>query len=205
MSNRGAVANRRKAGRGGNLAYCSRARTEPIGREMAATVPTGATDLRWIKTSRFARDYVLRDAAGTAHAHLEFERLFGRQAIARANGHDWRFSATGWLRPRVIVMQAGSDTVLAELTMRWLGWAGRGMLSVGEGRWFDWAATSIVTDRRWAFSDATSGLACVVFERPLLAQAGNKDLLCGRLTIDPSFKTDRAADLLTVLAMYLNG
>jgi hypothetical protein len=169
-------------------------------------LPTAAAreaDYQWIRVSRFDRRYELRDGTGAVHAQLNFDALIGRQATGRANGHEWTFSAEGWLRPRVSALEAGSGAPPAQMAMRWLGWAGRGELTLTDGRQFDWRS-SLLTDRRWVFTER-SGVEAVVFEKPVLRQAGNADLLCGRLRIDPSFKTDRAIDLLAVLSMYLNG
>lgn len=162
------------------------------------------SEFQWIRVSRFERRFVLRDAAGTARAHLDFDALFGSRAAAHAGEREWTLTTDGWLRPRVCAHAARNGTPEGNMAMRWLGWAGRGTLTSTDGRQLAWGPTSLLHDRRWAFTDR-SGQEALVYEKPLLRQNGNNDLLCARLTINPSFETDRAVDLLAVLAMYLQG
>jgi hypothetical protein len=160
---------------------------------------------QWIRSSRFERHYELRDAGGTAHAQLTFEQLIGRDAVARANGSVWTLSTEGWLRPRISVQSARGTAPAANLEMLWLGWAGRGLLTLADGRRFSWASTSLLHDRRWAFTDTASGRAAVVFEKTTLEQARAADVLCARVTIEQAFGHDHAMDLLAVLSVYLQG
>ncbi len=171
---------------------------------MTSSEPRGA-GFQWIRSSRFERLYELRDAGGAAHAQMNFEGFIGRDAIARANGSEWTLSTEGWLRPRISVQPAGGPAPEANLEMGLLGWAGRGLLTLADGRQFSWASTSLLHDRRWAFTDLSSGRAVVVYEKPILEQARNTDLLCAHVTIDQAFANDRARALLAVLSVYLQG
>lgn len=159
----------------------------------------------WLRQSRFDRRYVLKGDDGRAAASVMFDGLVGREATAQCGACRWTLSTDGWLRPVVLMRDLGSGSQTATLTMRWLGWSGRGTLVLSDGRRYQWGPASLIIDRRWRFREAASGDEILSFEKPVVRQTGNTDLLSARLVVPQSATSEPLVALLSVLGMYLLG
>lgn len=168
---------------------------------------SGARDpgIRWLRSSRFERNFVLQGDDGRPWASVAFDGLIGRQALARCGDRRWTISTSGWLRPVVQMQDLDSGARAATMRMQFLGWAGKGTVALNDGQQFAWGPASLVVDRRWGFTEVESGDGVLSFEKPVLRQTGNTDLLCARLAVLPAAQSEAPAALLSVLGMYLLG
>ena len=167
-------------------------------------IPTSAA-LRWMRLSRFERVYELRDEIGAAYGHVRFERLVGRNATAQIGGTNWRLNTTGVWRPKTRIFQDGGLDPIAVFERFPLGWAGRGTLSLNDGTKYFWSSASLFSDRRWHFIELPARQVVIAFRRPILRQAGMKDLLMAEIQRSSAPASDDVAGLLTALGMYLLG
>ena len=79
------------------------------------------------------------------------------------------------------------------------------MCSATEGG-TEWGPASLIVDRRWRFREGgASGDEILSFEKPVVRQTGNTDLLSARLFVPQSATSEQLVALLSVLGMYLLG
>lgn len=117
-----------------------------------------ASTLRWIPAKGLKRAYELRDAGETLGS-IRWRGLFGSIAEAQYGNHRWNFKRGGFLRPRVTVREASSETDLAVLEF---GWNASGVLTTSDGARYRWQRAGFWS-RRFAFTD-DSGLELIGFE-----------------------------------------
>lgn len=172
---------------------------------MTAISAEPGVGLRWLRQSRFERAYILQDDEGPFGASVTFDGLVGRQAAARCAERRWTFATEGWLRPVVYMRDVASGSMAATMTMRWLGWADKGRVTLQDGQQLEWGPASLFINRRWQFTEVTTGAAIVVFEKSVLRQTGNTNLLSARLVLPRSVQSEQMVGLLSVLGMYLLG
>src|SRR5262249_41913249 len=109
-----------------------------------------SSDLMWVKPKRSRRQFELR-AGDTIVATLAWSR--GSSALAQWGENQYRFSRQGWLRPRILLRDAGAgDTSEPLATFTQHG----GVLSFPEGTAFFWKKPRRLTKERiWADAGGT--------------------------------------------------
>ena len=94
--------------------------------------PDGAKSksLRWEQSGKLASRLV---ADGEVAATLTWARSWGSLATGKSGDREWTFKRLGFLRPRVTVREADSDSNLAVLS---INWAGEGAVVFSDGQTF---------------------------------------------------------------------
>lgn len=102
------------------------------------------SELRWVRSAAFRREYELR-AGDELAAVLRIDNLFGAHAAAESGDGCWEFERVGFWRNKVTVRAEGNNTHIAVFKIsRWGD--GGGMLQLADGRKFSAAADFWGTD-----------------------------------------------------------
>jgi hypothetical protein len=92
-------------------------------------------------------------ADGEKVATLTWAKSRGSLATGESAEGDWTLKRLGFLRPRVTVREAGSDTDLAVLSMNWVG---EGAVVFSDGETFQFERSGF-WHPQWSMSDSRGG------------------------------------------------
>jgi hypothetical protein len=148
--------------------------------------------LHWMQPSVLKREFELlcgNEVVGT----LRWQKAFGSLALAEGADGAWTFKRSGFLRPKVTVRPAGSETEAAVFKP---SWGGEGTLSFSDGRCYQWHHTSF-WHSEWAFTNE-AGEPLVHF-KPDFALFKH----AAEVTLEPSAVSVPDLSLLTLLGWYL--
>ena len=120
----------------------------------------GQVELEWRQPEALQRLYQLA-RNGDVIATLRFEKRSGSLAAGQYGQSNWTLKRTGFLAPRVLVREAGSDIDLAVFTPRWTG---SGWLAFASGRRYQLRSTNF-WQTEWTF-EAEDGTPVVVLTGP---------------------------------------
>ena len=153
-------------------------------------------ELLWGRGRVRGREYELR-AGGEILATLGWQR--GSLAIARVANGCWSFKRAGLCHPRVTVRTVGTDS---EVATYHAGWTGHGVLELGQGHRFQWAAADFWRSQ-WAWQ-GDDGSTLVRFQSTrapggLGGQAGPG----ARVEVEPAAVALPELALLVALGWYL--
>jgi hypothetical protein len=120
----------------------------------------GQDQLEWRQPEARHRFYQL-NRNGETVATLRFEKRSGSLATGEYAQKQWTLKRTGFLSPRVLVREAGSDVDLATFTP---GWTGCGWVTFASGRRYHLRSTNFWATE-WAF-EAEDGSPTVMLTGP---------------------------------------
>jgi hypothetical protein len=126
-------------------------------------------ELEWRQPEALHRSYQLTQN-GDAIATLRFEKYGGSLATGEFGQAQWTLKRTGFLSPRVLIRQTGSDQDLATFTPTWTG---SGWLALNSGRRYQLKSTNFWATE-WQFQ-AEDGSPMVQITGPhgLFKQGGH--------------------------------
>jgi hypothetical protein len=152
----------------------------------------GQDELEWRQPEARHRLYQLT-RNGETIATLRFEKFSGSLATGEYAQKQWTLKRTGFLSPRVLVREAGSEVDLAIFTP---GWTGQGWLMFNSGRRYHLRSTNF-WQTEWAF-DAEEGSPAVILTGPhgVFKQGG-------RATVTESSASLPETPVLLLLIWYL--
>jgi hypothetical protein len=159
---------------------------------MKAMRELAAQPMFWTHHRVLRCDYDLY-AGDAVVATLRWGRMIGSLATAAAAEGSWTFERSGFLRPRVTVRVAGTQTDLAILKPHWPADA---TLEFGDGRRYRWTHAGFWRTE-WIF--ATEAGEALVRVKPRFALRGN----AADVAIEPSAGNNPDLSLLVTLAWYL--
>jgi hypothetical protein len=113
---------------------------------------------KWHQPDAIHRHYELR-ADDALIASLRWERPWGSLATGQTAEGTWTLKRAGFLRPRVTVRAAGSDSDAAIVQLQW---GGIGDVQLADGHHFRWTRVTF-WHSEWAFTDA-GGEPLLVFK-----------------------------------------
>jgi hypothetical protein len=127
------------------------------------------SELEWRQLETGRRLYQLT-RNGETIANLRFEKRCGSLATGEYGQGKWTLKRTGFLSPRVLIREAGSDADIAMFTP---GWTGSGWLAFTSGRRYHLRPTNFWATE-WAFV-AEDGSPTVILTGPhgLFKQGGH--------------------------------
>jgi hypothetical protein len=123
-------------------------------------MPIGQDELEWRQPDALHRLYQLT-RNGETIATLRFEKCSGSLATGEYAQKQWTLKRTGFLSPRVLVREAGSEVDLAVFTPNWTG---KGWLAFANGRRYQLRSTNF-WQTEWAF-EAEDGSPTVILTGP---------------------------------------
>jgi hypothetical protein len=106
--------------------------------------------LRWEQSGKLTSRLV---ADGQTLATLTWAKSWGSLAKGESAHGEWTFKRLGFLRPRVTVREAGSDSDLAVLS---INWAGEGAVVFSDGETLQFARSGF-WHPEWSMLDSTGG------------------------------------------------
>jgi hypothetical protein len=121
-------------------------------------------EFEWSQPEAFRRLYQLANPLigdGQAIGTLRFEKLGGSLATAEFGADCWTLKRTGFLSPRILIRQAGSEQDFAVFTPTWTG---GGWLVFASGRRYQLRSKNFWATE-WAF-EAEDGTPAVVLTGP---------------------------------------
>jgi hypothetical protein len=151
-------------------------------------------ELLWVQPKALQRTYELR-AGDDVVATLRWEKAWGSLVTAVTAKRQWTFKRVGFLHPRVTIRQAGSESDLALVELRWHG---GGDVQFANGRRFHWRNTSFWRGE-WAF---------ITLEGEKLIQFKHRFSLTkmkGHVEIEAGARALPELSLLAALGWYLMG
>ena len=120
----------------------------------------GLDELEWRQPEARQRLYELTRNAETI-ATLRFEKRSGSLATGQYGKDQWTLKRTGFLSPRVLIREIGSDQELAIFTPTWTG---GGWLTFTSGRRYHLRSTNF-WQTEWAF-EAVDGAPVIILTGP---------------------------------------
>jgi YD repeat-containing protein len=103
--------------------------------------------LKWEQSGRLSSRLV---ADGQTTATLTWAKSWGSLATGESADGEWTFKRLGFLRPRVVVREAGSDSDLAVLSISWVG---EGAVVFSDGEAFQFKRSGF-WHPEWSMSDS---------------------------------------------------
>lgn len=149
-------------------------------------------ELMWVQPKRLTRRYELR-AGEDLSATLQWQKTFGSLAVAESADGQWTIKRSGFLRPRVTIRVAGSDSDIAVFEA---GWWGDGILEILGGPRFFWKSLNFWRSE-WAWMGADGALLLRVKTKFTLTK------MEGRVQIEPTAGSIPQLSLLAILGWYL--
>jgi hypothetical protein len=138
------------------------------------------------------RRYELR-AGNAVVATLCWETAWGSLATGETAEGRWTLKRVGFVRPRVTVRAAGSETQAAMVT---LDWAGNGDVQLADGHEFRWARMGF-WHSEWAFT-GTGGQPLLVFKPRFVMMRSEAEI-----TVEAQALSLPELSLLALLGWYL--
>lgn len=148
--------------------------------------------LEWTQRSVFRREFELR-AGDDIVAILRWEKTFGSLARAETAEGIWTFKRSGFLRPKVTVREAGTESDIAVFKPNWIG---EGTLQFTDAGRYTWAKCSFWGDQ-WAFADDMGNP--MVYFKPKISLLAKKV----EVNIQPEALSAPDLPLLALLGWYL--